>query len=92
MNRSRSAAPGIVNWLLRQLKRRPKPVWFVIFMHLAAAGIALCIFALPHHVLPRSRESLNITVSRDAAPVIAQPEATAVPSADAAQADPAAAG
>lgn len=91
MNRSKSAIPGILNWVMRQLRRRPKPVWFVIFMHLAAAGIALCIFALPHHVLPRSRESLNIIVSRDAAPVISQPEATAIPTADTAQPDTAAA-
>ena len=47
----------------------PKPLWFVALMHLAALGLALVLFALPHHVIPRHRESMGIVSERGAAPV-----------------------
>lgn len=76
MNRSKRPAAGR-SWLVRQIKRQPKPVWLVILLHLAAVGIALCIFALPHHVLPRSRASIGIVSNRDLMPAsnITQPAA-----------------
>ena len=52
----------------------------VALLHLIALGLALVLFALPHHVLPRSRASLGIVTSRDAAPVAAAP-VEAVPAA-----------
>ena len=53
----------------------------VALLHLLALGLALVLFSLPHHVIPRSRTSLGVTSSRDAAPVMAAPaaEATAAP-------------
>ena len=67
---------------MRQFRRRPKPVWMVALLHLCALGIALVLFSLPHHVVPRSRASLGITSSRDAAPVME----TIAPAVDAAEA------
>lgn len=37
--------------------------------HFLALGVALCLFALLHHVIPAERESLGVTSSRDAMPV-----------------------
>ena len=58
----------------------PKPIWFVALMHLAALGLALVLFALPHHVIPRHRESMGIVSERGAAP--ASVAETAVPAAE----------
>lgn len=58
-------------WIVRQFHRRPKPAWMVALLHLLALGLALVLFALPHHVLPQSRASLGIVSSRDAAPAAA---------------------
>ena len=83
LNRSaRRGAP----WIVRQFRRRPKPVWMVALLHLCALGIALVLFSLPHHVVPRSRASLGVTSSRDAAPVME----TIAPTGDAAAQDVAA--
>ncbi len=80
MNRSSKRRPA---WIVRQFRRRPKPVWLVALLHLLALGLALVLFSLPHHVIPRNRASLGITSSRDAAPAMAAPapEATAAPEA-----------
>ena len=78
MNRSKRPAPAGRSWLLRQIRRRPKPVWMVALLHLAAVGIALCIFALPHHVLPRSRTSLGVVSTRDTVPVNAAVQTSTV--------------
>jgi len=93
MNHSHRPAPAGRSWLARQIKRRPKPVWMVALLHLAALGIALCVFSLPHHVLPRSRDSLGIVSSRDSVPVVntaVQPAATAEAQSASAQAPDAA--
>ena len=65
-------------WIVRQFRRQPKPLWMVLVMHLAALGLALLVFALPHHVMPRSRASLGIVSSRDTLQQAA-PEATQAP-------------
>ena len=59
-------------WILRQFHRSPKPFWLVAFLHLIALVLALVLFALPHHVIPRSHTSMGVISSRDAAPVNAQ--------------------
>lgn len=66
-------------WLQRQLARRPRPVWLVVLMQLVALGLALLIFALFHHVIPRERASLGITTTRSSQSVTsAQPESSAL--------------
>lgn len=87
-NRLRRSCP----WIVRQFRRKPLPLWIVLVAHLAALGIALMAFALPHHVMPRSRASLGIVSSREtmqqaefqsapaAQPVMAEnPASTAAP-------------
>ena len=70
MNQSRRPSPPRrQSWLVRQFHRRPLPAWLVALLHLIALGVALVLFALPHHVIPRSRASLGVISSRDAAPV-----------------------
>ena len=47
------------------LSRRPLPVWLVAVLHFVALGVALVLFALPHHVIPHQGVSTGITTSRD---------------------------
>ncbi len=56
-------------WLSSQLARRPKPVWLIILLHLLALGLALIVFSLFHHVIPRGRTSLGVTSSRNSVQV-----------------------
>ena len=54
--------------------RRKHPTIRKLLLDAAAAGLALMVFALFHHVLPRAQQSLNVQTIR---PV--QAEETAVP-------------
>ena len=54
--------------------RRKHPMIRKLLLDAAAAGLALMVFALFHHVLPRAQQSLNVQTIR---PV--QAEETAVP-------------
>ena len=76
MNQNRSNSPRRP----RRFHGDPRPVWFVALMHLIALGVALVLFALPHHVIPRNRTSMGIVSTREAAPASA-PAATAEPAA-----------
>lgn len=67
------------NWLLRQLRRRPKPLWMVAVAHAAVLGIALLIYALPHHVIPSAGEAVGIVSVRGGAPAEAAPVAAVEP-------------
>lgn len=76
------------NWLTRQWRRRPKPLWVVVALHVLALGVALILYVLPHHVIPRQGVAVGITSSRsdmrpseEAQTVMAQatPEPTAEP-------------
>lgn len=68
------------SWLSVQIYRRPLPAWIVALLHLLALGVALVLFALPHHVIPRSRASLGIVSARDVAPADAVEAAIVVES------------
>ena len=61
-------------------RRRPKPVWALILMHAAALGIALLVYALPHHVIPRASEAIGTVSTRDmmVGRPVSQPSATPV--------------
>lgn len=48
-------------------RRAPMPLPLLILTDVVLVGIALVIFALPHHVLPRKIESLGIVSARSAA-------------------------
>lgn len=74
------------NWLFRQFRRRPKPLWMVAVAHVAVLGIALLIYALPHHVIPSAGEAVGIVSVRGGAGV----QTSAAPVAPAASAAPAA--
>lgn len=75
MNYRRSKRRMQSPWIVRQLRMQPKPLWVMMVLHLAVLGLALMIFALPHHVIPRSRASLGIVSSRETLPQTT-PEAT----------------
>ena len=75
-NPQRGSAP---NWLQRQLRKQPKPLWMVIILHALALGAALLIFAVPHHVKPRQQEAIGITSSRVAMTATAEPSSTPEP-------------
>lgn len=45
----------------------PVQVTLLAVMDIALIGIGLCIFALFHHVLPRTEESIGVTSSRESA-------------------------
>lgn len=51
-------------------KRRQRrfPLWGALLLDVVLAGALLCLFALPHHVLPRSYQSVEPPVSTPAAP------------------------
>ena len=70
-------------WLSRQLRRRPRPLWLVCALHVLALGVALLLYALPHHVLPRVDQAVGITSQRES---VERP--TAVPAAPMPEAEP----
>lgn len=70
----------------RTAEAQPRPLWFLILAHVVALGVALLLYALPHHVIPRAGKSLGITSSRNGA-VTTQAE-TAAPVVDAAAVTP----
>ena len=51
-------------WLKRQLVRQPRPVWMLVVGDALLLGVALVVFALFHHVLPRHEQSVGIVTSR----------------------------
>ena len=61
------------------------PVWLVALLHLIALGLALVLFALPHHVIPRSRTSMGIVSQRDS--VSTHAAEAAIPTAEPGAAD-----
>ena len=52
---------GRLDWLKRQLRKRPLPVWVVVTIDVLVFGVALCTFALFHHVIPRNVEAVGIS-------------------------------
>ena len=75
------------NWLQRILLQRPLAAWLVLLVDIALVGAALLVFALFHHVLPKSMESTGIVSTREQAAVLqtALPEETPVPTVEPAQ-------
>lgn len=71
--------------------RKQRPVWTLLLMHLLALGIALLLYALPHHVIPRTSEAVGTVSTRammanaNAIQQTAQPEKTVDPAALSAQ-------
>lgn len=61
----RRSKPGRFAWLKRQLRKRPLPVWVVVTMDVLLFAVALNLFALFHHVLPRNVEAVGLTSSRE---------------------------
>lgn len=82
---TRRPKSGRLDWLKRQLRKRPLPVWVVVTIDVLVFGVALCTFALFHHVIPRNVEAVGISSSRDsmAAQSVAtaqvQPESSVLP-------------
>lgn len=70
-------------WLRTQLRRQPRPAWMVALLHLLALGVALVLYALPHHVIPSAQQATGIVSSRDSIQRIVTPQ----PSAEAVQAE-----
>ena len=53
-----------LNWLSGQFRRNPWPIWLVVTSHVVVLGVALLIYALPHHVIPHSEVSIGLASSR----------------------------
>lgn len=68
----------------KTLKKRRKriPAWALLLRHGVALGLALVLFALPHHVLLRRQEDVMARSSRNAVTVTAEPTATPQPTAE----------
>ena len=64
---------GRPSWFMAQLRRRPKPLWMVLIAHVLALGIALLLYALPHHVIPRAGVAVGLSSSRSGMTVSATP-------------------
>ena len=64
-------------WLTAQLRRRPKPAWMVALAHLLALGVALVLYALPHHVLPSAQQATGIVSTRASIQRTEAPRSTA---------------
>ena len=64
-------------WLRRQFRRRPLPLWIVVCADILALGIALVIYALPHHVIPRTLQSKDVVIQRPGAAYSAQAQSPA---------------
>ena len=77
----RGPSPGR-SWIAALFHRRPKPVWMVALAHVLALGVALLLYALPHHVIPSRQQDTGIVSSRASiqqTPAPTLPEATAQP-------------
>ena len=55
---------GAARWLRGQLSRRPRPLWMMYLCHVLALGIALVLYALPHHVIPHGETAIGVSSSR----------------------------
>lgn len=47
-------------------RQRLKPLWMVVGLHILSLGVALLLYAIPHHVIPKQDEALNRVSSRNA--------------------------
>lgn len=74
--KQRQKTKARTGWLGSQLRRRPKPAWMVALAHLLALGVALLIYALPHHVIPSVQQDTGIVSSRDSIRQANTPAAT----------------
>ena len=77
---------GALEWLRWQLSRRPRPLWIVCVFHVIALGLALVLYALPHHVIPHSEVSIGVVSVRGGSAAQANP--TEAPAAGAEEAAP----
>ena len=77
----RRPKPSRLDWLKRQLRKRPLPVWVVVTIDVLVFAVALNVFSLFHHVIPRNVEPVGISSSREnmaaQANPVAQPSPTA---------------
>jgi hypothetical protein len=55
------------NGLSRLFRKKPKPLWIVIVSHVLVLGIALVLYALPHHVIPQTQVAIGLKSERGAA-------------------------
>ncbi|MDO4865108.1 MAG: phosphodiester glycosidase family protein [Clostridia bacterium] len=66
----------VLYWLREQFSRRPLPVWIIAVSHVLALGIALVLYALPHHVIPHAETAVGIVSSRNGGAAAAEIAAT----------------
>jgi len=75
----RQPGRGLWTRLRAILQRRPVPLYVLILAHVLALGIALVLYALPHHVIPRQGVAIGVTSSRSRAAQGIQPTDSPVP-------------
>ncbi len=55
---------GFIGWLRSQFNRQQKPVWMLCAAHVLALGVALLLYALPHHVIPHGEAAIGVVSTR----------------------------
>lgn len=75
----RRTKPDRMEWLKRQLRKRPLPAWIVVVADILVFAVALNVFALFHHVIPRNVEAVGISSSRESMATQPNPTAQALP-------------
>ena len=68
---------GPLAWLSAQFRARPMPLWLLCACHVLALGIALVLYALPHHVIPHGETAVGVVSTREDSARTGQPAATA---------------
>ena len=74
--------------LRRGPRQKPRPLWQLIVGHILALGVALVLYALPHHVIPHRSTAIGVFSSRHSAEAAHGIPATAAPTLAAGEAPP----
>lgn len=61
---------------LRPPRKRLVPVWQMVVAHVLALGVALLLFALPHHVLPQKGQKVDLKIPQASVQPSLSPEST----------------
>ena len=82
-SRKRAGDRRRASWLTAQFARRPLPVWILAVADLLVFAVALNVFALFHHVLPRHEEAVGLTSQRAVQTPVIEAAQTPAPQEDA---------
>lgn len=63
--KARGTGRSLSNWLAGQFRARPRPLWLLCACHVLALGLALVLYALPHHVIPHGEKAVGVVSNRN---------------------------